>query len=71
MTKEYVARQFFWDFMENLGDNYKNDDEQDVEEANFILADWFFSGLLEIKWDPEKHKLIVHYLGGDGRSPHS
>jgi len=72
MTKESVARQFFWDFLENLGDCPSHDDEQTAEEANFILADWFFSGMLEIKWDPKKQNRILHYLGGEkGRSRHS
>lgn len=53
MTRGCVARQFFWDFMENLGDNSNDDDAQNMEEANFILTDWFFSGLLEIRWDPK------------------
>lgn len=55
MTKEAVARQYFIDFVENLGEDYEYDCEYDQdreeEEATLILADLFFSGLLEIKWD--------------------
>ena len=61
MTKESVARQFFMDFVENLGEDYEYDCEcaQDCgEEATLILADLFFSGLLEIKWDFENQQIV-------------
>lgn len=55
MTKEDVAKQFFWDFLENLGDS--SDDERVEEEANFVLTDLFFSGLLKVEWNPKTHSL--------------
>ncbi|MGD0496195.1 MAG: hypothetical protein ABSB28_09190 [Candidatus Bathyarchaeia archaeon] len=47
MSKEAVARQFFLDFIENLGSEYEDEynQEHDEEEANLILTDLFFSGL--------------------------
>ena len=41
MSKETVAKQFFTDFLENLGDNLDGEDERNTEEANFILTDLF------------------------------
>ena len=55
MSKETVAKQFFTDFLENLGDNSDVEDEMNAEEANFMLTDLFFAGLLDVGWDPKKN----------------
>lgn len=49
MTKDAVVRQFFLDFLENLGEYVDECEEHDAEECNQILADLFFDGRLEIK----------------------
>jgi len=54
VTKEAVVRQFFIDFIENLGESL--DDDYCQGEITLIPAELFFSGSLEIKWDPEKQK---------------
>ena len=63
MTREAVTRQFFIDFLENLGDKSKRHeyahDFYDDEEANVILADMFFAGQLELKWNLESHTLML------------
>jgi len=59
MTREAVARQFFMDFLENLGypvDSYKEFEE---EECNMILTDLFFDGRLEVKWNPKTGNLML------------
>lgn len=63
MTKEAIARQFFRDFLENLGGyRYIDDlDEYDEEESNQIITDVFFSGGLTMKWDPKKHTLMLKF----------
>jgi hypothetical protein len=63
VSKEAVARQFFLDFIENLGSEYEDECNQDYieEEANLILADLFFSGLLKIEWNPRKHVLRLNF----------
>lgn len=69
MSKESVARQFFWDFLENLGEEYKPDSDlsnSDREEANFILTDLFFAGLLKIGWN---HKTQTLVLQGPEKQP--
>lgn len=41
VTREVVVKQFFLDFIENLGDDYKRDEELDssaIEEAELILT---------------------------------
>lgn len=60
LTKEAVARQFFHDFMENLGSEYECEQGQfwQDEECNMILINEFFSGTLEIRWDPQEHSLM-------------
>jgi len=64
MTKEAVARQFFMDFIENLGESYEDNYDQDhnEEEANLILTDLSFSGLLEVERDPKKRTLLLQIL---------
>lgn len=59
MTTEAIARQYFIDFLENLGCHVKGYEEFDEEESAMILADLFFAGRLEIKWNPEKDTLMV------------
>jgi hypothetical protein len=63
VSKEAVARQFFLDFIENLGSEYEDqyNQEHDEEEANLILTDLFFSGLLKIEWNPRKHVLRLNF----------
>ncbi|MGB8779887.1 MAG: hypothetical protein WCD81_04470 [Candidatus Bathyarchaeia archaeon] len=63
MSKEAVARQFFLDFIENLGSEYEDEYNQEhiEEEANLILTDLFFSGLLKIEWNPRKHVLRLNF----------
>ncbi|MGA3193113.1 MAG: hypothetical protein ABSD73_11490 [Candidatus Bathyarchaeia archaeon] len=63
MSKEAVARQFFLDFTENLGSEYEDEYNQEhiEEEANLILTDLFFSGLLKIEWNPRKHVLRLNF----------
>lgn len=71
MTKETVAKQFFMDFIENLGDyEYEHDQSFGEEEANSILTDLFFSGLMGIKWDSKEHKLILNFLNDDSNMNH-
>ena len=62
-SKEAVARQFFLDFIENLGSEYEDENNQECseEEANLILTDLFFSGLLKIEWNPRKHVLRLNF----------
>jgi len=67
MTIEAVARQYFMDFLENLGDcEYGGEeyvDEEYIEEqSNQIIADDFFSGELVIGWDTKEHELILMYI---------
>jgi hypothetical protein len=59
MSKDAVVRQFFLDFLENLGDHVGEYQEHDEEERNQILADLFFDGRLEIKWNVENKKLML------------
>ena len=59
MSKDAVVRQFFLDFLENLGDHVGECEERDDEERNQILADLFFDGRLEIKWNAETGKLML------------
>jgi len=63
MTREAVTRQFFIDFLENLGDNSGRHEQAcdfyDEEDANMILVDMFFAGQLELKWNSETHKLMI------------
>lgn len=59
MTKEAVVRQFFMDLMENLGYHVDERKEFEDEENNLILADLFFAGKLELKWNPERHSLML------------
>jgi len=59
MTKEAVVRQFFMDFVENLGYDFDGWEEFEDEECNMIIADLFFAGKLEIKWNPNKHSLML------------
>ena len=59
MTKEAIARQHFMDFLENLGDREYGYEEYSEEESDWILTDLFFSGLLVVKWNPEKHTLML------------
>jgi len=63
MSKEAVARQVFLYFIENLGSEIEDeyDQEYDEEEANLILTDLFFSGLLKIEWNPRKHVLRLNF----------
>jgi hypothetical protein len=59
MTKEAVVRQFFMDFVENLGYHVDERNEFEDEESNMILTDLFFAGKLEMKWNPKKHSLML------------
>lgn len=63
LTREAVARQFFLDFVENLGSEHEDEDITPYveEEASLILADLFFSGLLRIEWNPKKHVLRLNF----------
>ena len=60
MTKEAVARQFFSDFLENLGNECECEQGQPWlgEEFNMILISQFFSGNLEIRWNCQRHSLM-------------
>jgi hypothetical protein len=65
MTKEAVVKQFLWDLLENSGEDYDREGDftnYDKEEANWILADLFFAGLLEIAWNPKTKTLLLEYL---------
>lgn len=57
MTKKAVARQFFRDFIENLGDNV-NSEEKFEEESTMIITEMFFAGQLELKWNPKTDTLM-------------
>jgi hypothetical protein len=59
MSKDSVVRQFFLDLLENLGDHIDEYETRDEEERNQILADLFFYGRLEIKWNAETKKLML------------
>jgi hypothetical protein len=59
MSKDAIVRQFFLDFLENLGDHVDECEELDEEECTQILADLFFDGRLEIKWNAEAKKLML------------
>ena len=63
MTKEAVTRHFFLDFLENLGD-YEYDPDKGFagEEGNMIIADFFFAGMMKLRWDPKKHMLRLEIL---------
>ena len=49
MSKDAVVRQFFLDFLENLGDHVGECQEYDEEERIQILADLFFDSRLHTK----------------------
>jgi len=59
MSKNAIVRQFFLDLLENLGDHVDECEKRDEEERNQILADLFFNGRLEIKWNTETEKLML------------
>ena len=59
MSKDAVVRQFFLDFIENLGDPVDEYQEHDSEECNQILTDMFFDGRLEIKWNVKSKNLML------------
>jgi hypothetical protein len=59
LAKEAVARQYFMDFIENLGESFEDDVQLDDEEANLTLTDLFFSGELELKLSPHEHTLLL------------
>jgi hypothetical protein len=60
-TKEAVVRQYFRDFLENLGDCEFDDDfdEWTEEEGNQMISDAFFSGGLMIGWSVKQHTLML------------
>ena len=65
MTKEAVVKQFLWDLLENLGEDYECEGDftsYEKEEANWILTDLFFAGLLEIAWNPKTKMLLLEHL---------
>jgi hypothetical protein len=69
VTKEAVARQFFIDFVENSGDTEEDPHEEyPSEESLLVVTDWFFSGLMEIGWNPRKHMLVIHFEDGESRT---
>lgn len=59
MAKSAVARQFFIDFIENLGDHVDVEEEFEEEESIMILTDLFFGGELAIMWNPETDTLML------------
>lgn len=59
MSKEAVVKQFFMDFIENLGENIDEYEEYDQEECNQILANMFFASNLEIKWNSKTERLML------------
>jgi hypothetical protein len=63
-TKEAVVRQYFRDFLENLGDCEFDDDfdELNDEESNQIISDAFFSGGLMISWSVKQHTLMLKFV---------
>ena len=63
MPKEAVARQFFTDFLENLGD-YEYDPHEGFghEESHMIIAGFFFAGQMKLRWDPKRHVLVLEIL---------
>ena len=63
MTREAVVRQFFLDFIENLGTEHEDEDITPYveEEASLVLTDLFFSGLLKLEWNAKKHTLRLNF----------
>jgi hypothetical protein len=59
LSKEAVVKQFFMDFIENLGENIDEYEEYDQEECNQILANMFFASNLEIKWNSKTERLML------------
>ena len=59
MGKATVIRQYFVGLLENLGDSIEDRDIRNEEECNEILTDLFFSGKLELKWNPDKETLML------------
>ena len=60
MSREAVARQYFRDFIENT--NFEQVDIRDGfnnVEATEMIVDLFFSGKMELKWNPKKHQLML------------
>lgn len=62
MTKEAIARQYFRDFLENLGDHEYGYEEYNAEESAQIITEAFFSGELIIRWNRKKHTLMLKFL---------
>jgi len=62
MTNEAIARQYFMDFLENLGDHEYGCEEYSEEESDQIITDTFFSGGLIISWNPKKHTLMLKFI---------
>ena len=59
MTREAVARQFFMDFLENLGYPVDSHKEFEEEECNMMLTNLFFDGRLETRWNPKTGNLML------------
>lgn len=59
MAKSAVARQFFIDLIENLGDHIDVEETFEQEESTLILTDMFFGGALAIMWNPETDTLML------------
>ena len=59
-ARTVVTRQFFMDFLENLGEQVIDYEQlEEEEECNQIIADLFFAGQMELKWNPETEKLML------------
>lgn len=60
MSKESVVRQYFRDLIENTNFEQVNiRDGFDNVETTEMVVDLFFSGKMELKWNPEKHQLML------------
>lgn len=64
MTKEAIARQYFMDFLDCLYEYDVDYDEYSEEEFLRIVVDLFFAGDLKIKWNSDKHTLMLKPLVG-------
>ena len=62
MTKSAVVRQYFMDLIETLEEDNCTDAEIDDykrEENMMTVTNLFFSGHLELKWNPKKQKMMM------------
>jgi hypothetical protein len=62
MSIEATTRQYFRDFLENLGDHEYGYEEYSEEEGDQIITAAFFFGGLIIRWNPKKHTLMLKII---------